>query len=102
MKRYLNELRSFNVKLVSGKSYRYELDADQNPDLNEVFIGLTGSVVKGLFIKKASQIYSLSHDDFSLDFLNEENARLNAAFTVLVESIPAGLIPDMPDEDGVA
>jgi outer membrane protein assembly factor BamB len=103
MKRYLNKLRTFTVQLVSGKSYRYQLSSG-TPDNNELFVGITGSDVKGLFIYKSSgnQIYCLSHDDFTYDFLNEENTRLNSAFSNLELLTPETIVPTIPDEDGVS
>jgi hypothetical protein len=99
MKRYLNKLRTFTVSLVSGKNYRYQLSSG-TPDENELFIGFitidNQEVKKGLFIYKSGQIYSLSHDDFSYDFLNEENTRLNDAFSALV--LPSTIVPIIPDE----
>jgi hypothetical protein len=105
MKRYLNKLRSFDVQLVSGKSFRYQLSSG-TPDDNELFIGKTGGVVKGLFVYKLSEgkIYCLSHDDFSYDFLNEENVRLNLAFINFsnsLSSLSSSIVPVIPDEDGV-
>jgi hypothetical protein len=102
MKRYLNKLRAFNIQLVSGKSKRYELASGSGtPNANELFIGNISNISKGLFVYKSGQIYSLSHDDFSYDFLNEENAVLNQAYSSLVSSLPTGTVPTMPDEDGV-
>lgn len=97
MKRYLNKLRSFTVSLVSGKEFRYQLSSG-TPDENELFIGEIGGTEKGLFIYKSGQIYCLSHDDFSYDFLDEENAELNTAFEALV--FPSTTVPTIPDEDG--
>jgi len=99
MKRYLNKLRSFTVSLVSGKNYRYQLSSG-TPNENELFIGEIGATEKGLFIYKSGQIYNLSHDDFSYDFLNEENTRLNAAFTALNSILPSTNVPTIPIEEG--
>jgi hypothetical protein len=99
MKRYLNKLRTFTVLLVSGKEHRYQLSSgtpDENPDENELFIGEIGATEKILFIYKSGQIYNLSYDDFSYDFLNEENTRLNTAFDDL--SLPSTTVPTIPDE----
>jgi hypothetical protein len=103
MKRYLNKLRTFTIQLVSGKSYRYQLSSG-TPDDNELFIGKIGSDVKGLFVYKLSEnrIYCLSHDDFTYDFLNEENIRLNSAFSNLELLTSGEVVPTIPDEDGVS
>jgi hypothetical protein len=97
MKRFLNKAREFSVKLAEGKSYRYELDSVSTPDQNELFIGKVGSTVKGLFVYKGTQIYCVSHDDFTYDFLSEENERLNDAFSAI--EIPSGAVPLVPEED---
>jgi hypothetical protein len=106
MKRYLNKLRTFTVLLVSGKEHRYQLSSgtlDENelfigPDENELFIGEIGATEKILFIYRSEQIYNLSYDDFSYDFLNEENTRLNTAFDDL--SFPSTTAPTISIEDG--
>ena len=103
MKRFLNKVKTYEIKLVTGKSYRYELN---DPDIlvqNELFIGEIGGAKKGLFVYKSGQIYSVSHDDFSYDFLNDENERLNNAYSAVeddLENIFEATIPLMPDEDG--
>jgi hypothetical protein len=100
MKRYLNRMRSFTVQLVSEKTQRYQLNDASTPDSNELFIGKIGGDVKGVFVYKSGQIYAVSQDDFSYDFLNAENTRLNSAFSAL--TLPtSGTVPTMPDEDGV-
>jgi len=100
MKRYLNKLRDFQVSLVSDNLYRYQL-LSGTPSENELFIGKIGNVVKGLFVYKSNhnQIFCLSHDDFSYDFLNKENGRLNTAFNNL--AFPSSeTILTIPDESG--
>jgi len=92
MKRFLNKLSSFTIK--SNGSNRYILDSATLPDNNELFIGTIDSQGKGLFIYKNGQIYCLSHDDFSYNFLTLENARLNTAFAnISLPSIASPVIP---------
>jgi hypothetical protein len=98
MKRYLNKMRSFTVQLVSGSSKRYQLNDASTPDSNELFLGKIAGDVKGIFVYKSGQIYNVSHDDFSYDFLDDENSRMNTAFSAL--SLPtSGTVPTMPNEE---
>lgn len=99
MKRYINNLRTFTVELVAGDSKRYQLSSGQNPDDLELFIGQASSTTVGIFLKKSGQIYNLSHDDFSYDFLDEENTSLDDAYDALIAALPTGTVPTMPDEE---
>lgn len=103
MQRYLNTLNAIEIELVDGKSKRYQtVEGGDIPDDKELFLGLVGGEVVGVFYYKSGQIYSLSFDDFSYDFLSEENAELNAAYSALISALPTGTVPTMPDEDGVS
>lgn len=94
MKRFLNKLRSFEIQ--TNGSYRYILNPGTIPENNELFIGTISSSVKGLFIYKNEHIYCLSHDDFSYNFLNEENNRLNNAFNNI--TTPGSTSPVIPSD----
>lgn len=108
MKRFLNKVREIKIKLKSGFDFKYELDETPSPSLsnNELFIGYTGtSDYKGLFINKVinnvPQIFSLSYDDFSIDFLKDEKISIDYSLDLINNSI-TGTVPTIPDEDGVA
>jgi len=96
MKRYLNKLRSFTIVKAPGKDHRYQLDIGSNALPNELFIGTIDGSRKGLFIYKSleNQIFALSHDDFSYDFLKEEDAELEEIIGNL--TIPTETIPTVP------
>jgi len=103
MKRFLNMLEDYEVTLVNEESYRYILTDTSTPSENEIFIGKTDilntAVVKGLFMYVGTEIYCLSHDDFSYDFLDDENVRLNAAYDDIVSDLGTlGTVPTMPEE----
>jgi hypothetical protein len=108
MKRFLNKLRRFKISKIANSSYKYELnDSTTPPDENELFIGQTDitddETEVGLFVHKIieeeSYIFSVSYDDFSYDFLNKENNRLNKAYEKLTENIDdLENIPTIPDE----
>lgn len=100
MKRFLNELREITVQEISGEPHRYKVINPQ-PDDNELFIGVIDDSVIGLFIYKGSplnKIYSLSFDDFSYNFLLDENDRLNYAFDNFesdITSLSGATVPDL-------
>lgn len=126
MKRFLNKVRRFEVSQITDAPYRYELDSftpintEDTESINEdeLFIGEANGDEKGLFVYKTKnengdsfidesnievpyRIFSLSYDDFSYNFLDDENNRLNAAYSALQSNINAlGTVPIMPDEDG--
>lgn len=101
MKRFLNKLRTFTVAPQEGKTHVYQLSSG-TPDDNELFIGKNSSdVVVGVFLYKSGQIYNLAYDDFAREFLSVENTRLNGAYDDLIASLPAGAVPEMPEEEGV-
>jgi len=103
MKRFLNKLDDYEISLVSNELYRYELNSAATPSENEIFIGKVDPDIKGLFIYKSGQIFCLSYDDFSHDFLTDENTRLNDAYDNLNANITTlGAVSIMPDEDGGA
>lgn len=114
MKRFLNNLRTFTVALDTDESYRYVLNDASTPEANELFIGSIGGLFiyktvdnDGVALANGGQIFCLSHDDFTFDFLYDENTRLNAAYDKLINVTTGdltnlGTVPTMPDEDGVA
>lgn len=109
MKRFLNECRTFIVEQVVPDSnespdgttdfiddfekdylvdFRYRLANGNTPEENELFLGEeSNSNFKGLFLHKSGEIYSLSYDDFSYDFLSRESNRLNGAYIILATDI---------------
>jgi hypothetical protein len=118
MKRFLNKLRRFEVLEITDSSYKYKLNDSITPDENELFIGKISEENKGLFVYKTKvakyieaednwveealpepQIFSVSYDDFSYDFLDKENKSLNDAYNALLNDINVfNAIPDIPDE----
>jgi hypothetical protein len=96
MKRYLNKVREIDITLQSN--YKYTT-ADTTLSNNEIFIGKVGNDRKGLFIKKADGIHSISFDDFSYGFLNTELSNIATKINGILNSV-SGTIPTVPDEDG--
>jgi hypothetical protein len=100
MKRFLNKLRTFTVSPQAGKTHVYQVSSG-TPEDNELFIGKNSSeVTVGVFLNKSGQIYNLAYDDFAMEFLSVENARLNGAYDALIASLPTGTVPEMPEEEG--
>jgi hypothetical protein len=91
MKRYLNKVKTINVQKLAGKTHKYAISDTYSPEHNELVIGRLNNVVVGLFVCKVEgqnkNLYSLSFDDFSYDFLNSENIRLNNAFNILQQNL---------------
>ena len=91
MKRYLNKVKTINVQKQAGKNHKYIISDAYVPENNEILIGRFNNTVVGLFICKVEgpnrNLYSISFDDFSYDFLNFENNRINNAFTVFNQNI---------------
>lgn len=101
MKRFLNKMRTFTVAPQEGKTHLFQISSG-SPEENEIFIGETspGATV-GVFIRKGGQIYNLAYDEFSQEFLEVENERLNDAYQALVDSLPTDPAPEMPVEEAL-
>jgi hypothetical protein len=101
MQRILNTCRIISIEpLNSNYTRRFRPTGSYSPalSLNELVVGsYAGNSY--LFIHRAGVLYSVSHDDFSFDYISSEIAALNTAFTGI--TIPSEYTGSMPDDDGV-
>ena len=102
MKRQLNTCRIISIEpFAEGYSRRFKPTGTYTPALgqNEVVVGVySGS--NYLFVHRAGVLYSVSHDDFSFDYITQELALLDSRLTSI--SIPGSYTGSVPDDDGVA
>jgi hypothetical protein len=101
MQRILNTCRIITIEpFDTGYTRRFRPTGSYSPVLgeNELVVGSYDSK-NYLFIHRAGVLYSVSHDDFSFDYISREIAALNTAFTGI--TIPSSYTGSMPDDDGV-
>jgi hypothetical protein len=92
--------------------YYSEFDSESNDDVFVIdMISGNATIVntlkeeKGIFVYKNSELYSVSNDDFSHDFLTIEKTRLVNNYERVknkLETLGGSDIPVIPDEDGVS
>jgi len=114
MKRFLNKCRTVNIVPfidLNNKEYskKFKLSSSQPSDIQQTSL-TNRELVLGydsvnestyLFLHDNGELFSLSHDDFSYDFLRLENEKLEEEFDKIETSIPVAsstiIVEDTPE-----
>ena len=108
MKRFLNKAKQVEIVPFGTNSnykFKFKLDTDQTATENEILTGeYSGN--RYFFIYKGGHLYSISHDDFTYDFLRLEKEDLQSSYTNLNTYLTGLNIseviikPDTPPNEG--